>query len=60
MKKIILTITSILTLTILLTGCATLFASNTHSLAVSSEPYGADVYVILLNIRKKAMNLLQE
>ena len=45
MKKIILTITSILTLTILITGCATLFAPKTHPLAVSSEPHGAEVYV---------------
>jgi hypothetical protein len=45
MKKIILTITTILTLTILITGCATLLAPKTHPLAVSSEPHGADVYV---------------
>ncbi len=45
MKKIILTIALVLTLTILFTGCATLFAPKTHPLAVSSEPHGAEVYV---------------
>lgn len=45
MKKIILTITSFLTLTIMITGCATLFAPKTHPLAVNSEPRGAEVYV---------------
>jgi hypothetical protein len=45
MKKIVLTITSIIALSILLTGCATLFAPKTNPLAVSSEPHGAEVYV---------------
>lgn len=45
MKKFILIITSIVTLIVLLTGCATLFAPKTHPLAISSEPFGADVYV---------------
>ena len=43
--KILLSITSILTFTILCTGCATLFAPKTHPLAISSEPRGAEVYV---------------
>ncbi|GAB1405940.1 hypothetical protein MASR1M74_31220 [Lentimicrobium sp.] len=45
MKKIVLTITSIIALSILLAGCATLFAPKTNPLAVSSEPQGAEVYV---------------
>jgi len=45
MKKIVLIITSIVTLTVLVTGCATLFGPKTHPLAVSSEPHGAEVYV---------------
>ncbi len=45
MKKIILIITSIVTLTVLVTGCATLFGPKTHPLAISSEPHGAEVYV---------------
>ena len=45
MKRIIVSITSILAITILVTSCATLFAPKTHPLAVSSDPHGADVYV---------------
>ena len=45
MKKIVLTITSIIALSILLSGCATLFAPKSNPLALSSEPRGAEVYV---------------
>ena len=45
MKKKILAITTFLTLTYLISGCATLLAPNTHPLAISSEPHGAEVYV---------------
>lgn len=45
MKKKILAITTVLTLTYLISGCATLLAPNTHPLAISSEPDGAEVYV---------------
>lgn len=36
---------SIITLAVMFTGCAALFAPKTHSLAVGSEPRGAEVYV---------------
>ena len=45
MKKIILSISLIITLSILITSCATLFAPKTHPLAIASEPGGAEVYV---------------
>lgn len=45
MKNITIKIMSFLTFTVLITGCATLFAPKTHPLAVRSEPFGADVFV---------------
>lgn len=45
MKKSILTISSVLILITLITGCATLFAPKSHPLAVGSEPQNAEVYV---------------
>ena len=45
MRKFTLSIISLFTLTIFITGCATLFAPNTRTLAVSSDPHGAEVYV---------------
>lgn len=45
MKKIVLTIASIIALTLLNTGCAALFAPMTHPLSISSDPHGAVVYV---------------
>ena len=45
MRKKILATTTILTLTFMISGCATLLAPSTHPLAISSEPHGAEVYV---------------
>jgi hypothetical protein len=45
MKKFIFTASTIVAFASLLTGCATLFAPKTHPLALSSEPYGAEVYL---------------
>ena len=40
-----LTIFTLVLLTSVFSGCATLFAPKTHPLAVNSDPYGAEVFV---------------
>lgn len=58
MKKNFLTITSILTLTILITGCATIFATKNQPLAISSEPKGAELYVNGFKMGKTPLKLI--
>ena len=57
MKTKVLAITSILVLTLMISGCATLLAPNTHPLAIGSEPQGVEVYVNGFNMGKTPLRL---
>lgn len=45
MKKTFFSVITIVILTILNSSCATILAPDTHRLAVSSQPDGAEIYV---------------
>ncbi len=57
MKTKVLTIISILVLTFMISGCATLLAPSTNPLAISSEPRGVEVYVNGYNMGKTPLRL---